>query len=307
MKKIPTMLMLVLSAGLSIANAAQPGQGMPLPKPGPQQDLSNPASAQNTGAFSPIINAANGEQPDWSGRPQYGGSRHPGGHYGGHNDPYNGPMPPVPQPWYPQPPMPQPQPWYPPQPYPSQAASLGGYCQDYDHSQFIQAKNFAYSGSGLNYYSNEAANWAILYLQTHACGTIPEYAARYTELYDYSYGGSYMNMTVMDARNYALNYVEYMNVPQIRVWKQMFQAVYQLFYSGSYMNNTASGSAAAARAWNERGYCGDMRTVEYMKAEYSHQYNFAYSGSGLNLSSQSAKEYALGSVRRMTPCGDLLR
>ncbi len=139
------------------------------------------------------------------------------------------------------------------------------------------------------------------------CGTIQEYSARYTELYNYSYSGSYMNLNATDAREYALRYVETMNVQQVRAWKDMYTTVYQFFYSGSYLNDNASDSVAAARAWNERGYCGDAGTVQNMKAEYTRQYTFAYSGSGLNYNTQDAKNYALGAVRNMTPCGDLLR
>ena len=145
------------------------------------------------------------------------------------------------------------------------------------------------------------------YNQTHACGTLPEYANRYTELYNYAYSGSFMNMNANDARDYALVYAERLTVPQIQQWKAVFQSVYQLFYSGSYMNDNTSDSVAGARAWNERGYCGDVQTAENIKAEYARQYGFAYSGSGLNYNSAQAKEYALNYVRGMTSCGDLLK
>jgi hypothetical protein len=194
----------------------------------------------------------------------------------------------------------------PPQPQPGYG-DLRGFCQDFDHSQFMAAKSFAYGGSGLNYDDQTATNWALNYNQNHACGTIQEYSARYTELYGYAYSGSYMNMDANGARDYALRYVEFMTVPQVREWKDSFAAVYQLFYSGSYMNDDAQTSVAGARAWNERGNCGDLRTVDGMKAEYSRQYQFAYSGSGLNYSSQGAKDYAVNAIRYMTPCGDLLK
>jgi len=235
------------------------------------------------------------------------------GHHGGpgdHNGPghHDGPSP-QPGPWHPQPPMPPqpfpPQPPMPPQPYPG--GDLQGYCQDFDHSQFMAAKNFAYSGSGLNYSDSQATDWALRYDQTHACGTLPEYSARYSALYTYAYSGSYMNMNANDARDYALYYVERMTVPQIQYWQATFQAVYTLFYSGSYMNDNAADAVSGARVWNERGYCGDIRLIENIKAEYARQYGFAYSGSGLNYNSAQAKDYALSAVRNMTSCGDLLR
>ena len=193
----------------------------------------------------------------------------------------------------------------PPQPAP--AGDLQGYCQDFDHSQFMAAKNFAYSGSGINYNDGQATDWAMRYNQTHACGTLPEYSNRYTELYNYAYSGSYMNLNANDARDYALHYADLLTVPQIQQWKAVFQPVYQLFYSGSYMNDSAPDSVAGARAWNERGYCGDVQVVENIKAEYARQYSFSYSGSGLNYSAPQAKEYALNYVRGMTSCGDLLK
>jgi hypothetical protein len=192
-------------------------------------------------------------------------------------------------------------------PAPGPRGDLRGYCPDYNHTEFAVAKDFAYSSSGLNLGSNESVQWAMQYNQTHACGTIREYAARYNSLYDYAYSSSYLNMGTSEARSYATGYAEFMPQSATQNWKMMFSAVRALMYSSSYLNGGSSESIRAAKVWNERGYCGDMGVVTQLKMQYRKEYDFAYSGSGLNMGSSEAKQYALSQLRYLTRCADLLR
>jgi hypothetical protein len=49
------------------------------------------------------------------------------------------------------------------------------------------------------------------------------------------------------------------------------------------------------------------QAAQNLKAEYARRYQFVCSGSGLNYNSQNAKAYAIGALRNMTPCADLLK
>jgi hypothetical protein len=217
------------------------------------------------------------------------------------------PMPPPPPGWG----HPVPPPWGhpvpPPPPPPPPRTDLGGYCSDMDHSQFAVARDFAYSGNGLNLDSNQAVQWALDYNTRHACGTINEFAARYRSLYEYAYAGQYMNMDSASAQRYALTYVETMRLDWIQYWKTTFLAVYQLMYAGQYFNDDAATAVAAARTWNERGYCGDAGLVQQIQASYQQQYQFAYGSNGLNYDSARAKQYAIAQIYGMTRCSDLFR
>lgn len=186
---------------------------------------------------------------------------------------------------------------------PSVYGDMRGYCPDPDHSEFKRAKSFAYSGSGLNLDDGPATRWAFDYLATHACGVLEEYKARYAELYAYGYSGSYRNLDSDGARRFAIENVEFTPVRLVKDWQAQFPRVKEFFYSGGYMNMDSRDASSRTDDWVRRS-CGDIRPImEVFKREYS----FAYSGSGLNMTSHNAIRYAADRVAPMTPCYDLFR
>ncbi|MBL7546154.1 MAG: glycine zipper 2TM domain-containing protein [Bdellovibrionaceae bacterium] len=215
----------------------------------------------------------------------------------------SGPVRPDPTPTYPTYPSYPTHPSYPTSSY----GSLQGYCSDYDHQQFYTAKNFAYSASGLNYLSDKASQWAINYNQSHRCGTIEEYMARYKILYNLAYSSSGLNLSPADARNFALQRADTMTVSQARQYEEVTQTVRNFVYSSSGLNRDRATAARISREWADRGYCGDSQTVRSMIATYSKEYNFAYSVSGLNYNPTNARAYAIERISRITRCADLFR
>jgi surface antigen len=181
-----------------------------------------------------------------------------------------------------------------------------GYCSDYDHSQFFAAKQFAYSGSGLNMSDSEATRWALSYNQTHNCGTISDYSQRFNILFDLAYSGGGLNMSASKARQFALSKVETTSVSAAMNMRTDFIAVYDFAYSGSFLNNSSALARSMALSWVERGYCENSFQVRQLAAEFKRQYDFAYSGAGLNMLPLQAKQYAIRQIRPMTVCGDLL-
>jgi len=136
MKKLAMLLVLVLSAGYISAGAAQPGQAKPQPKPGVQQQSSDPTPAQVFGAFADLLDAANGghQQGQHPGFPNPGHPQpypqHPGqpqqpwNNYNDHNQPGNGHNNHN-QPWDNGNNHPQYPPYYPPNPqYPGQTQTF---------------------------------------------------------------------------------------------------------------------------------------------------------------------------------------
>jgi hypothetical protein len=222
------------------------------------------------------------------------------------------PQPPVPQPPVPQPPIsqpPNPQPPYPPYPGSDpdevQAPSLYGYCGDYDYSQFRQAKNFAYSGSGLNYDDQTATQWALNYNRTHSCNTISEYAARYRALYNFAYSGSGLNYDSYQARDYALSKVETMSVDGAQFMFQRYRAIYNFGYSGAGLNLSSYTARNLGLEWLSN-FCENQNELPNITSRFRAEYNFAYSGSGLNMDSRSARIYAADRVQYMSKCGFLI-
>lgn len=216
------------------------------------------------------------------------------------DDPNLPPLPPGPD--YPT------QPDQPTQPiYPPSNGSLSGYCDDIDHSQFSAAKNFAYSGSGLDLSSDQSVEWAIQFNQTHACGTIQEYMSRFSILKNFAYSGSGLDMSSRDAVNYALSKVETTTVDQAQRMQSTLTAIKNFAYSGSGLDLSSGEAANIGRQWIDRGYCEDENRIAEIAERYRAEYNFAYSGSGLNYDSARAKQYALSRIRQMSVCGDLLK
>lgn len=203
-------------------------------------------------------------------------------------------------------PRPTPPPIYPPN-YGGGYGSLRGYCPDYDHQEFYAAKTFAYSTSGMDLSSDQSAQWALNYVQTHRCGTIKEYVARFKALYSMAYSTSGLNMSAANARAYSAERVEYVTEPQIQQIVETATAVRSFVYSTSGLNRDSATAGRVAMAWIDRGTCGNAQEVEMIRQHYSKEYAFAYSTSGLNMSSNGARDYALGKISRYTRCIDLLR
>lgn len=224
-----------------------------------------------------------------------------------HHPPQNPHQPPL-TPGYPQNPNQPPlTPGYPSNPgYPGYGSSLAGFCNDYDHSQFQQAKNFAYSTNGLNYDSNRSTEWALNYNQRHACGTIQEYTARFNILRDIAYSSNLLNKDANSSIQYATARVETVTVQQANQMKTTLSAVINFTYSTNGLNLDSSSATSIGQQWLDRG-CEDQYAVQNIQSRYSQEYNFAYSTSGLNYSSNRAKEYAINQIRYMSRCGDLFR
>lgn len=199
----------------------------------------------------------------------------------------------------PLPPLPPPPPIYNPGP------SLGGSCDDWDHTQFQAAKALAYSADGLDMTDQQATNWALNYNQTHACGTISEYKARFVALKNLAYSANGLNMSSQDAINYALSKVETVTSAEAQLMQTTLTAIKNFAYSAKGLDLSSQESETLGRQWLERGYCEDANGVKTIAAQYQREYRFAYSSNGLNYDSVRAKEYALSHIRNMSRCSDL--
>lgn len=223
------------------------------------------------------------------------------------------PSRPQPPPVRPQPPAPRPQPQPPvyPQPPvrpgqpPQQYGDLFGYCQDMDHQQFYKAKQFAYSTQGMDLMEDGAVNWALNYNNTHACGTIQEYIARFNPLRQVAYSTQGLDMTSQEAARFAENMADYVTREYALQLSQTIQAVRSFAYSTQGLDMTSQDAGLLARRWAENR-CEDASVVRQIQAQFTKEYNFAYSTSGLNLTSQEAIRYAANRVAYMTRCGFLL-
>lgn len=182
-----------------------------------------------------------------------------------------------------------PTPDYPSQPdyptYPPNNGSLAGYCEDYDHSQFTAAKDYAYSSSGLDLSSSQATEWALEYNKTHACNTIQEYSARFTVLKNFAYSSSGLDMSSRDAVNYALSKVETTTVYEAEQMQSTLTAIKDFAYSSSGLNLSSSEASAIGREWLDRGYCEREDSISQIAQRYKSEYDFAYSSSGLDYDS----------------------
>lgn len=207
----------------------------------------------------------------------------------------------------PLPPLPPPPPLQPvPPPY-NPGASLGGYCDDFDHNQFKIAKAFAYSSDGLNMNDANATNWGLNYNHDHACNTIGEYKTRFTLLRDMAYSSNGLNLTSPEAIRYALSKVEYHSSSEIQRMKDTLIVVRNFAYSSNGLNLTNPEASQVARQWIDRGYCEEAHAVQPIITQYQKEFNFAYSSNGLNYDRFRAKEYALSRIRNMSRCADIFR
>jgi hypothetical protein len=185
--------------------------------------------------------------------------------------------------------------------------SLSGYCADEDHREFKVAREFAYSSSGLNMSDPDSVNWALRYIETHACGTIAEYQARFTALYEFGYSSNYLNLSSSQARAFALGQVEDVTVEETTLKVQDFAIVKDFAYNSYGLNLTSNQANAIALNWIDSGRCESARYVQLeIIPTFTREYEFAYSSSGLNMSSNGAREYALSKLNRVTGCVDIL-
>lgn len=222
--------------------------------------------------------------------------------YTGDQPPRPQPQPPAPQP----PPVrPQPQPPVYPQPPQSGYGDLFGYCPDYDHQQFVEAKRFAYSSQGVDLLEADATQWALNYNNTHACGTIQEYVARFTPLRAIAYSSQGLDLLSADATRFALNLADYVTRAQAQEISQTIQAVKSFAYSSQGLDLLSADAGLLARRWVENR-CEGPVVVRQIQQQFIKEYNFAYSSQGLNMTGADARRYAAGRVANMTRCGFLL-
>lgn len=203
------------------------------------------------------------------------------------------------------PPPVRPQPPVRPEPPPSYGTDLGGYCRDVNHTQFYEAKNFAYSPQGLNMNQDQATQWALNYNNTHACGTISEYSARFTILRGIAYSPEGFNMTGQDAARWALQLVEYTGRPEAQQMEATIKAIRSFAYSPRGLNMSSQEAGSLARRWVENR-CEGTSLIRDMQARFEREYDFAYSPQGLNMTREEATRYAINRVGYMSRCGYLL-
>ncbi|OYZ16237.1 MAG: hypothetical protein B7Y39_15820 [Bdellovibrio sp. 28-41-41] len=185
--------------------------------------------------------------------------------------------------------------------------SLRGYCQDYDHSQFMIAKQFATSYNGPYLSQSEATRWALEYNREHRCGTITEFSSRFQALKSLatSYNGLYLRET--EARVYAAEKAEYHTTADVA---ELVNTIAKLksfvtAYNGLYKGQSDAGRIA--RNWTDRNNCENSSQIQMMWDQFNREYQFATSYNGLYLGQTEARNYALGKVSRMSRCSDLLR
>jgi len=184
-------------------------------------------------------------------------------------------------------------------------SNLQGFCNDFDRSQFFAAKNFAFSGSGLDLSSQGATQWALNYNNTHACGTINEYQQRFSILRNFAFSGSGLDLSSQGAIDYALSKVEVTSVEAAQFEINVFARVKNFSFSGSGMDLTSTDSEQLALEWiNDR--CDHTNRLEAIISRFISEKNFAFSGAGLDLSSVESIRYAARSVAPMSRCGEKL-
>ncbi len=186
-----------------------------------------------------------------------------------------------------------------------ESRNLAGYCADYDHREFVVAKNFAYSSSGLNYTSTESVRWAQGFVTTHFCGAIKIFQTRYQAIYRAAYDQSGLDMSSTDARAYALSKVEMYTNLEAEDLVKTIKAVRSFAYNTNGLDLSSIEAQKMARSWVDRGNCESADFVQEIANRYRQEYQFAYSTSGLNYNSIEARRYAVRSVRTMSRCGDL--
>jgi surface antigen len=185
--------------------------------------------------------------------------------------------------------------------------SLRGYCQDYDHSQFMIAKQFAASYNGLYLSQSEATRWAQDYNREHRCGTITEFSSRFQALQSLaaSYNGLYLGQA--EARSYATEKAEYLSTADVAEMANTISKLrsFVTSYNGLYKGQSDAGRIA--RNWTDRNNCENSYQIQMMWDQFNKEYQFATSYNGLYLGQTEARNYALGKVSRMSRCSDLLR
>ena len=141
------------------------------------------------------------------------------------------------------------------------AGDLTGTCADDDHAQFIEAKVFARAQNGLYMSDANAVQWALAFNQTHKCGTIVTFEARYHALYSYAtdYLGLGNLFDASDVRSYAFRFVEDKSVDTVNAWKRTFPVIKN--FLGHYLFNNDHNATEGAKDWNEQN-CGPAAAVQ---------------------------------------------
>ncbi len=176
-----------------------------------------------------------------------------------------------------------------------------GSCKD-NHSEFRAAKEFAYSGNGLNKTDSGATAWALSFVSDYKCGSLTEFRRRFEALYDFAYSGNTLNHTDSSARSFALSNLMRINAAVVADWTRDYKKFYDFFYSGHFLNRTDSSARSSAWNWVQAENCEDIYSIKEIKDEYRKHYHFAYSGHGLNKTDSAARSYAIAKINHMTPC-----
>lgn len=205
----------------------------------------------------------------------------------------------------PDPHPPQQPPEHPPQNPNPPMTDLRGHCLDPDHSQFRRARSFSYSLEGLDLSEEEAVQWGINYNNSHKCGTIQEYIARFTPLRNIAYSKRGLNLSSREAALFALEFVESVTSIQTKEITRTITTMKDFAYSSDGMNLSDSEASELARRWVKNN-CENSAKINLIRQRFKKEYSFAYSPSGLNLSSQEAVSYAARKVAPMSRCGNLL-
>lgn len=184
--------------------------------------------------------------------------------------------------------------------------SLNGYCPDYDHSQFMQAKSFASSYEGLNIFNSEANDWAMNYNNSHRCNTIQEYSLRFKSLKELASSYDGLNLSMSESKQFALQKVDSMNRQEITEITQTVKKLKEFITNYDGLNKSYSYAKPATRSWIDRGYCENSMQIQMMWDRFKTEYEFAMSYNGLNLGFSRSKEYAFKQVSAMSRCSDLL-
>lgn len=112
---------------------------------------------------------------------------------------------------------------------------------------FAKVKDFAYSGSGLNYSSSDATAYAQWWVQKYPCGSATGYIADGKRLKDYAYGGRGLNLSSGDAATYTRAKLETRCLPNVDYVGES-KKHYDFAYSGSGLNMSSRDASEYTRA-----------------------------------------------------------
>lgn len=112
---------------------------------------------------------------------------------------------------------------------------------------FVRIKNFAFSGTGLNYNSNDATDFADRWTSRYPCSYADHYMAVFMRLKSFAFSGAGLNYDSKDAVQFALANVDsFCSDMQL---EQLFKQHYNFAFSGTGLNMDSN--EARAYAYNK--------------------------------------------------------